>query len=281
METKGKTNDPNSWDDLVFEDRNVDYGAYKVRKSYNGNLASGFLLSVSFGGLLFVVPMVMSLFDDERGKDIFIPSEPEVNDTLVFENITLHEFKPKLPPAPPKPLITPPVEPPLTNIAPVVSTTAPIETTVPTVDDVLQNPPAPPEGVEGGIAGGVEGGHGTVPVEGVPEGTDTNREWLVPQVQASYTGGMDAMYNFIRSKIHYPASARRMGLEGTVYVSFVIGRDGKVTKVEVIRGLSPDCDKEAARVIALLPGWNPGRQNDVPVMVRMTLPIKFALNPNR
>jgi protein TonB len=86
------------------------------------------------------------------------------------------------------------------------------------------------------------------------------------------------MYNFIRSKIHYPASARRMGLEGTVYVSFVIDRDGKVIKVEVIRGLSPDCDKEAARVIALLPGWNPGRQNDVPVMVRMTLPITFALD---
>ncbi|MBT1709135.1 TonB family protein [Fulvivirgaceae bacterium PWU5] len=277
METKGKTNDPNTWDDLVFEDRNVDYGAYKVRKSYNGNLASGFLLSVSFGGLLFVAPIVMSLFDDESGKDIFIPATPKANDTLVFVNVTPPEFKPPQPPAPPKPPVTPPVETPVANIAPVVSTTAPIETTIPTVEDVLQNPPAPPEGVEGGIAGGVEGGHGTVPVDAVPS-AGANDIFLVPQVQASYTGGMEAMYSFIRSKIHYPASARRMGLEGTVYVSFVIGRDGKVTKVEVIRGLSPDCDKEAARVIALLPGWNPGRQNDVPVMVRMTLPIKFALD---
>lgn len=280
METKGKTNDPKSWDDLVFEDRNVDYGAYAVRKSYTGNLASGFFLSVSFGGLLFVVPMVMSLFDDDSGKDIFIPAKPKANDTLVFVNVTPPEFKPPQPPAPPKPPVTPPVETPLTNIAPVVSTTAPLETTIPTVDDVLQNPPAPPEGVDGGIAGGVEGGQGTVPVEPTG-GTDIGKEWLVPQVQASYTGGMEAMYSFIRSKIHYPGSARRMGLEGTVYVSFVIGRDGKVTKVEVIRGLSPDCDKEAARVIALLPGWNPGRQNDVPVMVRMTLPIKFALDTNR
>lgn len=278
METKGKTNDPKSWDDLVFEDRNVDYGAYKVRKSYNGNLASGFLLSVSFGGLLFVAPMVMSLFDDDSGKDVFIPVNPKANDTLVFINVPPPEFKTPQPPAPPKPPVTPPVETPVANIAPVVSTTAPIETTIPTVDDVLQNPPAPPEGVEGGIAGGVENGQGKVPVDGIPEGTDTNREWLVPQVQASYTGGMEAMYSFIRSKIRYPASARRMGLEGPVYVSFVIGRDGKVTKVEVIKGLSPDCDKEAARVIALLPGWNPGRQNDVPVMVRMTLPIKFALD---
>ncbi|MBT1688523.1 energy transducer TonB [Dawidia soli] len=279
METKGKANDPKSWDDLVFENRNVDYGAYTVRKSYNGNLTSGFFLSVSFGGLLFVVPIITSMFDDGSDKRGPGPVDPKVNDTLVFVNVTPPEFKPPQPPAPPTPPVTPPVDPPVANITPVVSTTAPMETTIPTVDDVLQNPPAPPEGVDGGVAGGVEGGQGTVPVDAVPSaGVNPNEIVLVPQVQASYTGGMEAMYNFIRRKINYPASARRMGLEGTVYVSFVIGRDGKVTKVEVVRGLSPDCDKEAARVIALLPGWNPGRQNDVPVMVRMTLPIKFALN---
>ncbi|MCD9017366.1 energy transducer TonB [Parachryseolinea silvisoli] len=274
METKGKANDPKSWDDLVFEDRNVDYGAYAVRKSYTGNLTSGFLLSVSFGGLLFIVPMVMSLLDDDSGKDSVIPVTPTVNDTLVFTQVQVI-LPPPPPPGPSHPHVTPPTEPPVVNAPPVVTTDAPDDATITANVDI---PPATPT-VPDGVPGGVEGGTGTDPsVTDVVPSVDINQPYLAPQVAASYTGGMEAMYNFIRRKINYPASARRMGLEGTVYVSFVIGRDGKVTKVEVIRGLSPDCDKEAARVIALLPGWNPGRQNDVPVMVRMTLPIKFALD---
>jgi periplasmic protein TonB len=274
METKGKANDPKSWDDLVFEDRNVEYGAYAVRKSYTGNLTSGFLLSVSFGGLLFVVPMVMSLFDDDsRSKNNGIPVISK-NDTLVFTQIEVI-LPPPPPPGPTHPHVIPPVEPPVANVPPVVTTDAPDDATITANVDIPPSTPSVPEGVPGGV----DGGTGTDPSITDPvTNVDINQTYIAPQVQASYTGGMEAMYRFIRSKIHYPASARRMGLEGTVYVSFVIGRDGKVTRVEVIKGLSPDCDKEAARVIALLPGWNPGRQNDVPVMVRMTLPIKFALD---
>jgi protein TonB len=273
METKGKTNDPKSWDDLVFEDRNVDYGAYAVRKSYTGNLTSGFLLSVSFGGLLFVVPMVMSLFDDDRGKDNGLPVLK--NDTLVFTQIELPKIQPPPPAGPTHPHVTPPVEEPVVNAPPVVTTDAPEDATITANVDIPLSTPSVPAGVPGGVYGGT--GTDSTATSVVPS-VDVEKYYLAPQVQASYTGGMEAMYSFIRSKFRYPASARRMGLEGTVYVSFVIGRDGKVIKVEVIRGLSPDCDKEAARVIALLPGWNPGRQNDVPVMVRMTLPIKFALD---
>jgi protein TonB len=276
METKGKTNNPKSWDDLVFEDRNVDYGAYAVRKSYTGNLTSGFLLSVSFGGLLFVVPMVMSLFDDDdRRNDSGLPVIPK-NDTLVFTQVDLI-LPPPPPPGPTHPHVTPPIEPPVTSGPPVVTTDAPEDATITANVDI---PPATPSVAEG-VPGGVDGGTGTDPSITDPVTHGDPEYYLAPQVQASYTGGLEAMYSFIRSKFHYPASARRMGLEGTVYVSFVIGRDGKVIKVEVIKGLSPDCDKEAARVIALMPGWNPGRQNDVPVMVRMTLPIKFALDNSR
>jgi periplasmic protein TonB len=276
METKGKATNPKNWDDLVFENRNTDYGAYTVRKSYNGNLTSGFLLSISFGGLLFIVPTIMSAFDDNI-------MDGDVDNVIActFSVDTLEFIQPPViaPPPPPPgaahPPVTPPVEVPVVNVPPVATTDAPEDATITANADIPVSLPTVPEGVPGGV----EGSTGTGPSDVIPsEHTDPNREWLVPQVAASYTGGMEAMYAFIRSKIKYPASARRMGIEGSVYVSFVIGRDGKVTKVEVIKGVHPDCDKEAARVIALLPGWNPGRQNDVPVMVRMTLPIKFALD---
>lgn len=276
METKGKANDPKNWDDLVFENRNVDYGAYAVRKSYTGNLTSGFLLSVSFGGLLFVVPMITSLLDDDviddaGGTVIACRFDP---DTITFTQPPKFKLPPP-PRGPAHPPVTPPLTIPVANVPPVVTTDAPVDATITANVDIT------PATAPAGVPSGVDGGTGDDPLitDPVPN-VDINQYYLAPQVAASYTGGLEAMYNFIRRKINYPASARRLGLEGTVYVSFVIGRDGKVTKVEVIKGLSPDCDKEAARVIALLPGWNPGRQNDVPVMVRMTLPIKFALDHN-
>ena len=122
METKGKANDPKSWDDLVFENRNVDYGAYTVRKSYTGNLTSGFLLSVSFGGLLFVVPMITSLFDediiDDKNVDIVLRS-----DTIVFEQERL--IIPVTPPPPaPRHRVIPPVVPSTPNVPPMESTGA-------------------------------------------------------------------------------------------------------------------------------------------------------------
>jgi protein TonB len=68
-----------------------------------------------------------------------------------------------------------------------------------------------------------------------------------------------------------------MGIEGIVYVSFLILGDGTVTDVKVLRGIHTDCDKEAVRVISKLPGWSGGKQGGIPVSVRMVLPVKFKL----
>jgi protein TonB len=86
------------------------------------------------------------------------------------------------------------------------------------------------------------------------------------------------MYKFISKNIHYPNSARNMGQEGTVYVRFVVNDVGQVVDVEVIKGVSAVLDKEATRVIALMKKWKPGKQHNIPVNVRMVLPIKFQIN---
>lgn len=90
-------------------------------------------------------------------------------------------------------------------------------------------------------------------------------------------GGMAAFYEYIGKKLKYPAQARRMGIEGKVFVEFVVDKDGTITDVKAIKGIGAGCDEEAIRVIQASPKWNPGKQRGRPVKVRMILPITFKL----
>ncbi|MEX2235359.1 MAG: energy transducer TonB [Cyclobacteriaceae bacterium] len=96
--------------------------------------------------------------------------------------------------------------------------------------------------------------------------------------QPEFPGGYDAMMEFIRANMRYPAEARMMGIEGTVYTSFIVELNGAVSSVNTIRGISESCDNEAKRVLALFPKWIPGKQSGKQVRVRFVMPIKFNLN---
>ncbi len=91
-------------------------------------------------------------------------------------------------------------------------------------------------------------------------------------------GGMQEFYSFLSKKMKYPKQARRMGMEGKVFVQFVVNEEGKMTDLEVVRGIGVGCDEEALRVMKLAPDWNPGKQRGRPVKVRMVVPIYFRLN---
>lgn len=92
-----------------------------------------------------------------------------------------------------------------------------------------------------------------------------------------FPGGMEAWYQYLQKNLKYPTQARRMGIEGTVYVVFVVNTDGSIQDVELLRGIGGGCDEEAIRVIANAPKWTPGKQRGKPVRVRMRLPVRFKL----
>jgi protein TonB len=92
-----------------------------------------------------------------------------------------------------------------------------------------------------------------------------------------FPGGMQAWNEYLRKNLKYPTQARRMGIEGTVYVVFVVNTDGSVQDVELLRGIGGGCDEEALRVVSGAPKWSPGKQRGRPVRVRMRLPIRFKL----
>lgn len=106
---------------------------------------------------------------------------------------------------------------------------------------------------------------------------ETEQIFTIVEVTAEPKDGLAAFYQSISEQIKYPAQARRMRVEGKVFVEFVIGKDGKITEVKAVKGIGAGCDEEAVRIIQNSPPWNPGRQRGRPVRQRMVLPIIFKL----
>jgi periplasmic protein TonB len=102
--------------------------------------------------------------------------------------------------------------------------------------------------------------------------------FVVVEEMPEFPGGELALRKYIASAIKYPTVAQENGIQGTVFVSFVVDRDGGVSNVKVVRGVDPSVDKEAIRVVSSLPKWKPGKQRSKPVRVSYSVPIHFRLD---
>ena len=109
------------------------------------------------------------------------------------------------------------------------------------------------------------------------EEEETDEIFQIVENPATFKGGIAAFYQYVQKNMRYPSQAQRMGLEGKVFVEFVVGKDGKITDVKVLRGIGAGCDEEAIKVLKNSPAWSAGRQRGRPVRQRMVLPITFKL----
>lgn len=105
----------------------------------------------------------------------------------------------------------------------------------------------------------------------------TDEIFTIVEEQPSPVGGMKAFYEYVGSHLRFPPKAARMGIEGRVFVEFVVEKDGTLTDIRVAKGIGGGCDEEAIRVISNASKWNPGKQRGRPVRVRMIMPIMFKL----
>jgi uncharacterized protein len=112
------------------------------------------------------------------------------------------------------------------------------------------------------------------------EGNPADPEiFTLVETPPGYPGGFEAMIKFLRKNITYPRAAMKKKVQGTVYVQLIVTPDGSVTDVKTIKGISPECDREAERVVAMMPKWKPGQVNGKDVFVRYVLPINFKGRP--
>lgn len=245
------------WDDIVFENRNKTYGAYAIRQDYPINVLRALLLCGGAVAGVFLLPSRSSV------KEFTKIIEPDLAILISNSNIKVEERQ--------------------KEIVPIKKTTSALLPTRVTTRDV---PDVEPEDIiieNPSSIGAIEGtpvqistgsGSSVDPIDDAH--VETPPFVVAAEVMPMYEGGIPEMIKFIQRKLRYPTYAARVGITGTVYVSFVVSITGRITNIEIVKGIDKGCDEEAMRVIALMDRWKPGMQNKMPVAVRMVLPIKFV-----
>ena len=104
--------------------------------------------------------------------------------------------------------------------------------------------------------------------------------FVVVEVMPTFPGGEEALFDFLTSSLIYPSVARENGIEGVVVIQFIVEKDGSISDIKVLRPIGGGCSEEAIRVMKKMPKWIPGKQRNVPVRVKFTLPIRFKMQTN-
>lgn len=224
----------------------------EAKKSPKADLESKKTYFLEFGIIIAIAAMLVAFeWKSYNVKEIIIPDEKP---TLIIEDITtITEQKDKvLPPAPP-------VQTTLLNI----------------VNNEIEVDDVPIFDVEDNSLMPVGNYIPITPVADEPE--DEEPPFIVVEDDPEYPGGEAARIKFLLENIEYPQIARETGIEGTVYLTFVIERNGSITDVRIRRGIGGGCDEEAVRVVNIMPKWIPGKQRGKPVRVQFNMPIKFTL----
>lgn len=103
-------------------------------------------------------------------------------------------------------------------------------------------------------------------------------DFVAVEKQPEFPGGIKAFYQYLSQMIKYPKEAWKNNIHGKVFLSFIVEKDGRLTHIKIIRGLSPETNTEALRVVSASPKWSPGIQFDVPVRVKYNINVNFAMN---
>ncbi len=106
----------------------------------------------------------------------------------------------------------------------------------------------------------------------------TDQPFLIVEDMPEPKGGYEAFYAYVADELKYPRSALNLGVEGKVFVRFVVDERGKITRIEVVKGVGAGCDEEAIRVVSNAPDWKPGKQRGKPVKVQIIIPIVFKIH---
>ena len=106
---------------------------------------------------------------------------------------------------------------------------------------------------------------------------DTNKVYEVVEQMPSFTGGKNALMQFLANNVKYPTVAAENGVQGRVLVNFIVERDGSLSNVKIERSVDPALDKEAVRVVKAMPKWQPGKQKGSTIRVKFKVPITFRM----
>lgn len=257
---KTKKNQSASFEEIVFENRNKAYGAFFLRSSYSRTV----MVSATITLFVFSALVSWAVWANKSSINKVPPDRIIIIDSAIV--ISPDQNPPDLP----KEKELPRTAPPLLN--PVV------------VDSIVDNNLVTQGELEGignsPLADPTD--PGTADTLIIPDKPDIitveDPPVLYVPEMPEFPGGDAERVRFMKENLSYPEDAKTIGVTGTVYVGFVVEKDGSITQVTVLRGIGSGCDEEAVRVVQMMPKWKPGRQQGHEVRVQFTLPIKFVLH---
>ena len=263
------------WLDLIFANKNQIYVAYEIRKTSSQRHLMSLGIVILLGAVLSALPMAIKKLlpaetsTSDATKGIVTLTE---YDLLKKDKEIIEIIKPVAPPPELKATIkfTPPVIKPNSEVseADEIPSQVLLSEASATIS-IITNP-----GVEGGTFDPADFDK----IVGGNNPTDTGNPILIAEEMPQFVGGDKELMSYLSKNIKYPIIAQETGVQGTVTLRFVVGKDGNIKDVTILRSLDPSCDKEAVRVVKSMPQWIPGKQNGIPVAVYYTIPVKFKLN---
>lgn len=250
------------FDDIVFENRNREYGAYSLRKKYNKHLLIGMIIGIIVTGTAIVGPYINAKAMENQKKRVERQVEIQMENLDQPENLV----EPPPPPPPPPEETVQQVK----YVAPVV-----VDSIKPDEANRLMTADEAKVEVQNEDVQAVEVVE-TIQEE-VKEEEAPTEVFVIVEEMPSFPGGDKALMEFIYSNIQYPEIAKENNIQGRVILRFCVTYKGAVDQVTVIKGVDPALDNEAIRVIKLLPPWKPGKQGGKPVNVWYSVPVTFQL----
>jgi periplasmic protein TonB len=253
-----------NFDDIVFRNRNHDYGAYRLRKKSDiVQIIATFISVVGFCSVFFVLFIYYNLPENLNSENTYY------YDKSTFSN----PFQPDLK---------------LISNEPAGKKDE-INTKIKVVDDASETDTAKKEDKNKGqdansLADGTgkEGEKGdTLFNSGQNIDNDRTKKYnLITRIDRPpmYPGGERARMVFLQKNITYPAFAQKNNIEGPVCVTFIVEPDSNITHVQILQGIGLGCDEEAMRVVRVMPKWIPGIKNGQPIRCQVTMPIIFTLH---
>lgn len=260
------------WCELIFQDKNKEYGAYKMRSESPKRHNLAMIIVVILAIIGFSIPKLIEFATPEKKE---VMTEVTVLSKLDEAEVKDDEIKKLEPVAPPPPALKSSIK----FTAPVIKKDEEVrdEDEIKTQEEITNTKVAISiadvkgnDELNGKDIADLKEVITQAPVE-------EEKPYVAVEQMPQFPGGDAELLSFISKNLHYPTIAQENGIQGKVYIRFVVSATGAVKDVQVLKSLDPYCDKEAIRVIKALPNWIPGKQNGKNVPVYYTVPITFKL----
>lgn len=262
--------------EIIFSNKNKEYGAYDLRKRYHKYITIAVWASIAFFVVVTTAPALISKIKPKQTDTLNRKRIIQITDLAEPPSIDKKQEIQQQVEAPP------PLKSTIKFLPPVVKPDEQVtEEYIPTVEELKNIDPGAKtqEGQAGGVDYSLIEVQEATKQEIVDEAPEKKEEpFTYVEEMPNYPGGDENLMAFITSNVQYPEIAKRAGVEGKVYVSFVVEKNGSIAEVRVAKGIGAGCDEEALRVVKMMSNWKPGKQNGKPVRVRVLIPFTFKLN---